>query len=112
MKFLVIILYILLLGCSAREKKADTNDTKINSFNTRILGKWGEESPVMRIDKDSVFFFHIVKAYPYELIDRDIIIDCSADFGRKDTLGGILITADTIGFFLDNKLWTKRYRFK
>jgi hypothetical protein len=109
MKLLTFSIFIFLVGCGTHERKIDTH---IYTLNTRIIGKWGDDSPVMRIDKDSVFFFQILKLYPYQLIDHNLIIDCSSDFGRKDTLGNVLLIGDTLGFFLDNKLWTKRYRFK
>lgn len=79
------------------------------------MGKWGglgEDDPVMRIDKDSVFYFGILKSYPYQWVDRNLVIDCSNDFGRKNILGSISINNDTMYFLMDNKFWDRIYRFK
>jgi hypothetical protein len=112
MKFLPILFFIFLAGCSTQRQKIDP---RTYSIKNRIIGKWGglgEDSPVLRIDKDSVFYFGILKSYPYQWVDRSLVIDCSIDFGRKSILGSISINNDTMYYLLDNKLWDKIYRFK
>lgn len=95
----------LFLFIACKQHKNSDSDFKIetseDSLRRKINGKWGNReaatSPVWRFNYDSIYYYESSTAYPYKIVNGDIIISLPAS---KAILGKVSVINDTL-FFID-----------
>jgi len=119
-KYLFILKYIsflLILSFAACNENTESSQKPIvtsqeDSIKNTLTGRWGglgESSPVWEIRNDSIYFFEHLRAYPYKMVNHDLIIN---QLTHEVKLGNIYVIKDTL-FFLDERgVLIKGYRFK
>lgn len=76
------------------------------------MGQWGglkEDSPIWEIRRDSIYYFQHSKAYPYKIVNRDLIINFPES---RAILKNISVISDTLFFSGEEGLQIRAYRFK
>lgn len=110
---IICVLYILFFSCNNNSSNKLTKQlTKIDSLKNTLIGQWGgpgENSPVLEINVDSIYYFEEKKSYPYKIFDSDLVIE---RLESKGVLRNISVTEDTLTFYDEQGLITKGYRFK
>ena len=114
--FFLILCTLIFSACNDNYENANQESKKNyqtqNVIQNSIIGKWGglgEATPVWDIRKDSIYYFQHFRAYAYEIINNNMIIN----FGKSSTeLKDIHIKNDTLYFIDDLGLLMKGYRFK
>lgn len=113
-KFIPLI-GLLLMSCNLNQNSTQEEPSKfscIDSLKVNLLGQWGglkEDSPVWDIRKDSIYYFERSAAYPYRILDHNMIIDLP---GSKGILKNISVVKDTMYFLDEQGGLIKGYRFK
>ena len=114
MKNITWLIVILFTSCNNNDvnNKSTKPITKADSLKLELLGEWGglgEDSPVWEIRSDSIYYFRESKAYPYQILDNNFIIERSTS---KGILKNISVVVDTMTFNDEQGLIIKSYRFK
>lgn len=115
---LCVLLIISLIGCKESPKgKISPQAIKDSSLSLRdsLLGEWGglgESRPVWDIRKDSIYYFQKSTAYPYKIINRDLVIFFPNN-NHSFELRSIKVEHDTL-LYVDAGvgMLVKAYRFK
>jgi hypothetical protein len=113
MKKAALIAFIFLTACNARtsSNSREKKLTKEDSLRLTIIGPWGgpgEDSPVFKITTDSIYYFQHKRSYPYEIVDKDLLIQFP---DSKAVLKNIFVVNDTLNFEDEQGLKIKGYRF-
>lgn len=115
LKYIFIIITLKLISCNGSPSYKTSQEkvsTKEDTLKPKLIGIWGglgEDVPVWEIKSDSVYYFEQSAAYPYKIVDNDLIIDYPKSI---TVLKDIYVIKDTL-FFLDEQgILTKGYRFK
>lgn len=85
---------------------------QVDSLKIKLQGQWGgleEDSPVLEITYDSIYYFEEKKSYSYQIIGKDLIIHRTQSVG---VLRNISVLKDTMTFCDDQEFSIKAYRFK
>lgn len=113
MNFRHVLFPIFLLSCNSQDHKNFTKNTiTVNSLKNNLLGSWGglgESIPVLEIGIDSIYYYQEKKAYPYKVVDRNLIIERTES---KGVLRNISVIEDTMIFYDEQGLLIKGYRFR
>jgi hypothetical protein len=115
MKYVIIIISLIFISCNdnpSYKTSPAKNNFKEDTLKPKLIGLWGglgEDVPVWEIKSDSIYYFEQSAAYPYKIIDNDLIIDYPQSL---TVLKDIYVINDTL-FFLDEQgVVTRGYRFK
>lgn len=108
------IIAVLLLSCKGKSGSknmlSSSYRTYEDSLKATLIGQWGDlDNPAWDIRIDSIYYFEESTAYPYKIVNNDLIIDYSKSF---TVLRNIYVTKDTLFFLDDQGILTKGYRFK
>jgi hypothetical protein len=113
MKIACISLFIFFVSCDSADSNTKTNQyTKVDTLKHKLLGQWGglgEDSAVLEIKIDSIYYLQEKKSYPYKIVDNDLVIERNES---KGILRNISVIEDTMTFNDEQGLTTKGYRFK
>jgi len=113
MKFNCGLFILFFVSCNNQpSKNVAKKVTEIDSLKNTLVGEWGglgENSPVWEINVESIYYYQENKSYPYEIIDKDLVID---RFESKGVLRNISVAKDTLTFYDEQGLKIKGYRFK
>lgn len=112
MKYLYLLIVVLCFSCNeyhSSRNKLSHPPTSNDSLKIKILGKWGDfKNPMWDIREDSIYYFERSVAYPYKILNDNLIIYLPKSNG---ILRKIHVIKDTL-FFLDEEgLTVKAYRF-
>ena len=108
---IVIIVFAACKNTSPNNKEKNvyviTNDSLIST----IVGKWGGETgkPVLKIEKDSIYYFNEKKSYYYLFHDKDMIVLYKEG---PFMLGNIHTLNDTLFFEINHGNITKAFRIR
>lgn len=83
-----------------------------DSLEPNLIGKWGglgEKSPVWNIMHDSIYYYEHSAAYPYQILDGDLIIHFPKSRG---VLKHITVNKDTMSFVDEQNNTIRGYRFR
>ncbi len=114
MRISCIISFILFTACSNRgvDKTKVEMYTKVDTLKSKLIGRWGglgEDSAVWEIGTDSIYYFQHRKAYPYNILNSDLIIKLDES---KAILRNIAVIEDTMTFEIHDSVIANAYRFK
>jgi len=113
MKLICVLCILLFASCNSKtSNKLTKQESKVDSLKNTLLGQWGglgENSPVLKINIDSIYYYEENKSYPYKIVDKDLIIE---RLETKGVLRNISVNKDTLIFYDEQGLTTKGYRFK
>ena len=85
---------------------------KVDDLKTKLIGHWGglgEDGPVWEIKNDSIYYYQEKKTYPYQIVDKDLVIERPES---KGVLRNISVTKDAMIFYDEQGFQIKGYRFK
>lgn len=106
---------VFLICCNEQpslKTKVLNNPSYEDSMKLRLIGQWGglgENSPVWDIRQDSIYYYNRSAAYPYTILNNDLIIYLPES---KGILKNIKLIKDTL-FWLDEQgLTVKAFRMK
>ena len=105
-----LLVSISSIGCS--NNNGSNHFAKLDSLQSYILGRWGglgEDSPVLEIKADSIYYYQEHKSYPYKMNGRDLTIERPSQMG---ILKNVTVDMDTMIFYDQQGLKIKAYRFK
>ena len=109
----IIFLSIAVLFISCNEQMHSINKlTHEDSLKIELKGQWGglgEDGAVWDFRKDSIYYYNRSAAYPYKIINRDLIIYLPES---KGILKNIRVIKDTLFFLIDQGLTAKAFRFR
>jgi hypothetical protein len=112
MKLFFAILAVFIYSCIQKTAPDSGSQLVNDSLKKTLVGKWGglnESIPIWDIQVDSIYYYDRSKAYSYEIINDDLIINLP---GSKGVLKNIFVIKDTV-FFLDEQgNQVRGYRFK
>ena len=103
--------YNIFLSCNEQNKSFQKVSSE-DYIKNILIGKWGGSSdslPVWEIRKDSIYYFEHSRAYPYKILDHNMIISLPENQG---ILGNIHIIKDTFFFTLHLGVEIQAIRFK
>ena len=114
--FVFFLLHVFLFASCNDNKKGDANPKKKNNNErvkkNKMIGKWGglgEATPVWDIREDSIYYFQHSKAYKYELIDKDMVVNFE---NYRPVFKNIHVVNDTLFFIDDIGISVRVFRFK
>ncbi len=114
MKLTFILTSLFFVSCNIQNSN-DVATKKIieaDRLKIKLLGYWGglgEDSPVWEIKIDSIYYCQEKKAYPYQIVDKDLVVERPKS---KGLLRNISVVEDTMTFYDEQGLAIKGYRFK
>ncbi|MEP7228787.1 MAG: hypothetical protein ABI691_00965 [Ginsengibacter sp.] len=114
MKAIFILIFIVVVGCNTKKSNNTHANklTQVHSLKDNLIGKWGglgEDSPVWKIELDSIYYYQEKKKYPYQILGRDLIIERAQS---KGVLSNISVIKDTMIFSDEQGLIVRGFRFK
>lgn len=115
MKIIFFIIIVFTSSCNSnsnKQSKISESITSEDSLKKKLIGKWGglgEDKPVFYIKQDSIYYYNRATAYPYKIVNKNLLIDLPEITGR---FNNISVVADTLFFYDDQGILTKGYRFK
>ncbi len=112
MKYICVLSILFFASCNSQPSNNLTKQvTKVDSLKNTLVGKWGglgENSFVLEIKIDSIYYYQENKSYPYKIVANDLIIE---RLETKAVLRNISVNKDTLIFYDDQGFKIKGYRF-
>ena len=91
----------IIIACNSNSNAAKEQSYE-DSIQSLLIGSWGnpnEDTPVWKIDKDSIYYLQNRKSYSYTQDSNDVIIDFH---DHKATFKNVSFIKDTMFFYPDD----------